>query len=205
MDKKKSVYLAILVNLIIIILITAAAPSPYSSKLATASENSDLVSLKIDNRSSGTVYLWLKGPAFYYFAVKPGESKTYTVMRGEYFKDIKYCGATDSSIIDLTKHTKLVMPVCGANSSQPSSSPHLVNITDTIKIVKVTVKNDADSRVLAILTGPSTYVFLLNKGDSKDYTIAKGDYEVSYFACGGFGVKEFSALFSAVLKFKCPQ
>jgi hypothetical protein len=156
------------------------------------------------NQSSGYVYLWLNGPSFYYLAVKPGETKTYTVMRGEYFKDVSYCGARDSSIIDLTKYTKLLMPMCGANTRQSPSSPHVVNITNTIKIVKVTVKNEADSRVLAILTGPSTYVFSLDKEDSKDYTIAKGDYEVEYYACGKYGVREFSAFFNSVLKLKCP-
>ena len=77
--------------------------------------------------------------------------------------------------------------------------------TNTIKIVKVTVKNEAESKALAILTGPSTYVFSLNKDVSKDYTIAKGDYEVQYFACGKYGVKEFSAYYNGVLKLKCPK
>ena len=126
-------------------------------------------------------------------------------MRGEYFKDVSYCGARDSSIIDLSRHIRLVMPVCGANSRQSPSSPHVVNITNTIKIVKVTLTNEADSKVLAILTGPSTYVFSLDKEVSKDYTIAKGDYEVQYFACGAYSVKEFSAYHKSVLKFKCPK
>jgi hypothetical protein len=204
MDNKKTMHMLIVVNLIVLVLITAAVPLPRSSSVASSSENSDLVSLKIVNQSSGYVYLWLNGPSFYYLAVKPGETKTYTVMRGEYFKDVSYCGARDSSIIDLTKHTKLLMPMCGANTRQSPSSPHVVNITNTIKIVKVTVKNEADSRVLAILTGPSTYVFSLDKEDSKDYTIAKGDYEVEYYACGKYGVREFSAFFNSVLKLKCP-
>jgi hypothetical protein len=204
MDNKKTMHMLIVVNLIVLVLITAAVPLPRSSSVASSSENSDLVSLKIVNQSSGYVYLWLNGPSFYYLAVKPGETKTYTVMRGEYFKDVSYCGARDSSIIDLTKYTKLLMPMCGANTRQSPSSPHVVNITNTIKIVKVTVKNEADSRVLAILTGPSTYVFSLDKEDSKDYTIAKGDYEVEYYACGKYGVREFSAFFNSVLKLKCP-
>lgn len=205
MDNKKPMHMLIMVNLIVLILMTAAVPFPRSSSVTSTSENSDLVSLKIVNQSSGYVYLWLNGPSFYYLAVKPGESKTYTVMRGEYFEDVSYCGARDSSIVDLTIHTKLVMPVCGANTRQSPSSPHVVDITNTIKIVKVTVKNEADSRVLAILTGPSTYVFSLDKEESKDYTIAKGDYEVKYFACGKYGVREFSAFFNSVLKLKCPK
>ena len=202
MNKKM---LLILVNLLLMLLVTAAAPLPQSTSFATNAEKSDLIALKVDNQSTSNAYLWLDGPSFYYLVVKPGESKTFTVMRGEYFKDVSYCGARDSSIIDLTKHTRLVMPVCGANSRQTPNSPHVVNITNTIKIVKVTVTNAAESKVLAILTGPSTYVFSLDKDASKDYTIAKGDYEVQYFACGKYGVREFSAFYNSVLKLKCPK
>ena len=202
MNKKM---LLTLVNLLLMLLVTAAVPLPQSTSFATNAEKSDLIALKVDNQSTSNAYLWLDGPSFYYLVVKPGESKSFTVMRGEYFKDVSYCGARDSSIIDLTKHTRLIMPVCGANSRQTPNSPHVVNITNTIKIVKVTVTNAAESKVLAILTGPSTYVFSLDKDASKDYTIAKGDYEVQYFACGKYGVREFSAFYNSVLKLKCPK
>ncbi len=205
MIRKRSLRGLILANILILVLMSAAVPLPNSVSLASTSEKSDLVALKVENDSTSYAYLWLDGPSFYYLVVKPGETKTFTVMRGEYSKDVSYCGARDSSIIDITKHTKLIMPVCGANTRQLSSSPHIVNITNTIKIVKVTVTNDSESRVLAILTGPSTYVFSLDKDVSKDYTIAKGDYEVQYYACGKYGVREFSAYHNGVLKLKCPK
>ncbi len=205
MIRKRSLRGLILANILILVLMSAAVPLPNSVSLASTSEKSDLVALKVENDSTSYAYLWLDGPSFYYLVVKPGETKTFTVMRGEYFKDVSYCGARDSSIIDITKQSWLIMPVCGANTRQLSSSPHIVNITNTIKIVKVTVTNDSESRVLAILTGPSTYVFSLDKDVSKDYTIAKGDYEVQYYACGKYGVREFSAYHNGVLKLKCPK
>ncbi len=205
MIRKRSLRGLILANILILVLMSAAVPLPNSVSLASTSEKSDLVALKVENDSTSYAYLWLDGPSFYYLVVKPGETKTFTVMRGEYFKEVSYCGARDSSIIDITKQTRLIMPVCGANTRQLSSSPHIVNITNTIKIVKVTVTNDSESRVLAILTGPSTYVFSLDKDVSKDYTIAKGDYEVQYYACGKYGVREFSAYHNGVLKLKCPK
>jgi hypothetical protein len=205
MIRKRSLRGLILANILILVLMSAAVPLPNSVSLASTSEKSDLVALKVENDSTSYAYLWLDGPSFYYLVVKPGETKTFTVMRGEYFKDVSYCGARASSIIDITKQTRLIMPVCGANTRQLSSSPHIVNITNTIKIVKVTVTNDSESRVLAILTGPSTYVFSLDKDVSKDYTIAKGDYEVQYYACGKYGVREFSAYHNGVLKLKCPK
>lgn len=205
MIRKRSLRGLILANILIMVLMSAAVPLPNSVSLGSTSEKSDLVALKVENASTSYAYLWLDGPSFYYLVVKPGETKTFTVMRGEYFKDVIYCGARDSSIIDITKQTKLIMPVCGANTRQLSTSPHIVNITNTIKIVKVTVTNTSESRVLAILTGPSTYVFSLDKDVSKVYTIAKGDYEVQYYACGKYGVREFSAYHNSVLKLKCPK
>lgn len=205
MDKMKSKSISIVIGLVILIFLSAAIPLPSSAAITAVKEKSDLVALKIQNDSSSYAYIWLNGPTFYYFMVKPGETNTYTVMRGEYFKDVSYCGATDSSIIDLTRHTKLLMPVCGANTRQSPSSPHVVDVTNTIKIVKVTLKNETESRVLAILTGPSTYVFSLDKDDTKDYTIAKGDYEVQYYACGAYSEKEWSVYHQGVLKFKCPK
>jgi hypothetical protein len=205
MDKIRSQRIPILISLVVLILLSAAVPFPKSAALSSMNEKSDLVALKIQNESSGYAYVWLDGPAFYYFAVKPGETQTYTVQRGEYSKEISYCGARESSNIDLSRHTKLVMPVCGANARQSPTSPHVVDVTNTLKIVKVTLENEADSRVLAILTGPSTYVFSLDKDATKEYTIAKGDYEVQYFACGAFSVKEWSAYHQGLLKFKCPK
>ncbi len=205
MEKNRSMRILIVISLIIMVFLTAAVPLPKSTTVAATNQKSDLVALKIQNDSSSTAYIWLDGDSFYYFVVKPEETKTFTVLRGEYFKDVSYCGARDSSIIDLTRHTKLLMPVCGANSRQTPSSPHVVNITNTIKIVKVTLTNEADSRVLAILTGPSTYVFSLDKDATQDYTIAKGDYEVQYFACGSYSEKEWSAYHNSLLKFKCPK
>ena len=204
MNKIKVKGIPILIGILVVMFLTAAIPFPSSSGFMAVNEKSELVALRIQNNSSSAAFLWLDGPSFYYFAVQAGETKTYTIERGEYFQKIYYCGAYDSSIVDLSRQTKLVLPVCGANSRQSPSSPHVVNVTNTLKIVKVTLKNEAASSVLAILTGPSTYVFTLDREAEKDYTIAKGDYEVKYFACGASTVKEWSAFHQGVLKFKCP-
>ena len=202
MSKNKTL---VMISLMIFVLLTAAVQLPGSSNIASVNEKSDLVALKVENDSTSTAYLWLDGPSFYYFVIKPGETKTFTVERGEYDKEVSYCGARDTSTIDLTKHTKLLLPVCGANALNPPTSPHVVNITNTLKIVKVTLTNELDSNVFSIFTGPSTYVFTFGKDVSKDYTIAKGDYTIQYWACGKYGIREFTAYHNIVMKFKCPK
>jgi hypothetical protein len=202
MSKNKTL---VMISLTIFILLTAAVQMPGSSNIASVNEKSDLVALKVENDSTSTAYLWLDGPSFYYFVIKPGETRTFTVERGEYDKEVSYCGARDTSTIDLTKHTKLLLPVCGANALNPPTSPHVVNITNTLKIVKVTLTNELDSNVFSIFTGPSTYVFTFGRDESKDYTIAKGDYTIQYWACGKYGIREFTAYHNIVMKFKCPK
>lgn len=202
MSKNKTL---VMISLTIFILLTAAVQLPGSSTIASVNEKSDLVALKVENDSTSTAYLWLDGPSFYYFVIKPGETRTFTVERGEYDKEVSYCGARDTSTIDLTKHTKLLLPVCGANALNPPTSPHVVNITNTLKIVKVTLTNELDSNVFSIFTGPSTYVFTFGRDESKDYTIAKGDYTIQYWACGKYGIREFTAYHNIVMKFKCPK
>jgi hypothetical protein len=99
----------------------------------------------------------------------------------------------------------MIMPVCGGHAGQAATSPYVVDLSEIIKIVKVTVENDSETRLLAILTGPATYVFLIDEGDSKDYTIAKGDYSVQYYACGTVGYKDYYAYHGSKLSLSCPK
>lgn len=191
--------------MLVVVFTSAAIPLPDASFHAASTEKSELVAFTVVNDSSGYVYLWLNGPTFYYMSVKSGEIKTFTVMRGEYIQDVYYCGATTSSIVDLTIQTKLIMPVCGGRATQAARSPHVIDVTETIRIVPVTVENEADSRVLAILTGPSTYVFSLQVDEAKDYTIAKGEYKVQYYACGKYGERKFFASKGSTLTLTCPK
>lgn len=196
---------SVVAGLLVLVVCFAVFPMQGKSALAAAGEKTGPVGLTIENRSSGYIYLWLQGPSFYYLVVKPGETKVFTIVRGEYFQTVRACGDTASSIVDLSKQTRMIMPLCGANAKQSALSPYVVDLSTIIKIVKVTVKNESDTRLLAILTGPSTYVFSLNKGESRDYTIAKGDYTVQYFACGWYGYKNFYAYHGSSLELSCPK
>jgi hypothetical protein len=204
MKNKKVVRLILFMGILFGILTSAAVPTPSQSSLSAVIEKSELVALTVENRSSGIMYLWLDGVAFYYLTIEPGETKLFTVERGEYYQKVRACGDTAESIVDITKRTRMIMPVCGGHASQAATSPYVVDISEIIKIVKVTVENDSESRLLAILTGPATYVFLIDEGESKDYTIAKGDYSVQYFACGLVGFEDYSAYQGSKLSLSCP-
>jgi hypothetical protein len=204
MKQNKVIYIVLFVGILMGIFSTAAVPVPSRSSSFAIAEKSELVALTVENRSSGIMYLWLDGVAFYYLTIGPGETKLFTVERGEYYQKVRACGDTAESIVDITKRTRMIMPVCGGHASQAATSPYVVDISEIIKIVKVTVENESDTRLLAILTGPSTYVFLIDEGESKDYTIAKGEYSVQYFACGRVGYEDYSAYHGSKLSLSCP-
>ena len=58
MDKKKSLRVLILVNLLVMLLLTAAVPMPKSTNFGASSEKSDMIALRVDNYSTSYAYLW---------------------------------------------------------------------------------------------------------------------------------------------------
>jgi hypothetical protein len=203
MKQKNSFRVLFIVGVLAALFSTAAIPGPGSTLTAALGGESDLVALTVENRSSGYIYIWLDGPSFYYLSVKPEETRAFTVARGEYDQKVRACGDTVENTVDISKQTKMIMPVCGGHAGKSADSS-VVDFSEVIKIVKFTLENESDTRLLAILTGPATYVFQLEEGVSKDYTIAKGDYEVQYFACGKVGYKDLYAFHGKVFTLTCP-
>lgn len=194
--------LVILLGFAAALVTSAAAPSPVRGNVTARSEQ---VRLTIVNRSSGSLYVWLTGPSVYYFEVKAGEAEVFAVTRGEYSYRFRACGDTVSGTLDISTQRKLVMPVCGGRATTAEKNPRAVDVSSQIKIVKVSFENDASTRALVIMTGPATYVFTFERGDEKDYTIAKGDYKVQTFACGRAGTRNFSAYKGRTLVLTCPR
>jgi hypothetical protein len=96
------------------------------------------------------------------------------------------------------------MPVCGGRATSETNAAGTFDISSEIKIVKVSIENEASTRALVIMTGPTTYVFTFEEDEEKDYTIAKGDYQVQTFACGRVGLRNFSAFKGKTLVLDCP-
>jgi hypothetical protein len=199
--KNRLLHLILLLGMIAASVTTAAAPSPIRGNVAA---KSDLVRLTVENRSSGSLYVWLTGPVVYYFEVKADETELFAVARGEYSYKFRACGDTVSGTLDVTTQRKLVMPVCGGRATSETNAAGTFDISSEIKIVKVSIENEASTRALVIMTGPTTYVFTFEEDEEKDYTIAKGDYQVQTFACGRVGLRNFSAFKGKTLVLDCP-
>jgi len=203
MKKIQSTKAVVLLALATMLLLTAASPGPRTTASVAAAQ--DLIRLTVDNRSSGPVYIRLEGEAYYYLSVGSEKEAVYTIKPGEYTQTVTACGDTvEEEEVEIKVNTRMVMPECGSRAKPNYPDQGKVDLSELIKIVEITIENDADTQLLVIMEGPATYVLTLKKGDENDYTVAKGDYEVTYYACGRKDTRNFSAFKGKVLKLDCP-
>jgi len=180
------------------------------STLLIAATQSDVIPVTIENASNDYVTLLLTGPRYYYLSVKPGETKTFTVVRDDDYKQEFYsCGAYVNPNLDLTKKVSIVVPKCGLNAykyqqgSLQKSEKSKIDGGQIIKLVKVHFKNTSGVKLVIILD--EIYVFTLEKGKTHTYTIAKGNYTIEVLGCGVEYWVNFSALEGKTKEISCPN
>lgn len=190
-----------MVFLAAILLVVAAGPVPTQ---AAVEQQVSLVQLVVRNRTDKPIHLRLEGPRIYILSVPAETRQTFSVERGEYTYWATACGITAKSTLNMTSKKTLIMPVCGGNIKRANPKVNKLDLSNEIKPVAVKLENEARTRVLAILTGPETYVFTLQVGDENKYTIQRGEYDIRYFACGGVGNRTWVANKGYTLTFECP-
>ena len=165
---------------------------------------SELIRLTINNRNTSPMYLRLTGSSFYYLSVEDETRTNFTIERGEYDYSLTACGATTTGTLDLSNNKTLVMPICGGNAGASSKDPDKVDLSVEHKLVRVSVENETSGRALVILTGPTTYVFSLDKDKTYTYTVVRGEYDVQYYACGRYATRTWTAQKDHKLIIDCP-
>ena len=166
---------------------------------------SEKVRFTVNNKSDKTFSLWLTGPEYIYIVVDPDSAETYTPLRGEYKFTMFSCGAYADGDLDLSTLKTMVVPECGSGGPKKTSGSKL-DASDVIKLVKITIENNAsNSNMVVVMTGPGSFVFSLKTGKDQSYTIPRGDYDVTYYACNRVGTRAFSARANKVLELSCPK
>jgi len=172
--------------------------------MAASANASDVVPLTIKNQSDDLVTLRLDGPQFYYLTVKPGQTTTFTIVRGEYSQQYYNCGAFVNSTLDLTKKNTIIVPDCGTKALRnPKQNTTKVDGGRIIKLVKVSFKNTDEVTMILIFEGSGSYVFTLKPGETKTYTITKGSYNITRLGCVYTRVYNYYALHNKVKEFDC--
>jgi hypothetical protein len=192
-----------LVFVLLLASISLSAVVPVHPAMAAPAQAEDLVRLTIENRSNDYVTLRLTGPRFYYFSVKPGETRIFTPVRDVYDSTLYSCGVFTSDSMDLTKIQYIVVPACGTKGTKAEGAT-ATDASAIIKLVKVTIENKAESSMVLILEGPGTYVFFLRAGEEKSYTIPKGEYDLTMYACWKIKKSKFYAYANKVQEYTCP-
>ena len=188
----------LLLGMVAIMLVSAALP------MATAQAQADQVRLKVDNRNSKQITIQLNGPAYYYFKIDGKEKMTFAVNRGVYKYILTGCGMRTSGSFDLSVNKTLIMPVCGGSASNQTKDPNRIDLGKALKVVNIKIENLTEGNSQIIMTGPSTYVFTLKTDAKKNYSVAKGEYQVKVYACGIAFTRKFTADKDAKLKIRCP-
>lgn len=197
-NKGRIIQSLVLLGMLAVLLVSAALP------MATAAAQVDQVRLRVDNRNSKQITIQLNGPAYYYLKVEGKEKETFAINRGVYKYIMTGCGMRTTGSLDLTVNKTLVMPVCGGSASNQTRDPNRIDLGKVLKVVNIKVENLTEGYSMIILTGPSTYVFSLKTDVTKNYSVAKGEYDVKVYACGTSFTRKFVAEKDAKLKIRCP-
>lgn len=170
-NKKNIILLIVAISLVLV----AAAPFSMTTKR-----------LSISNESKDPVYLYLTGDQYYYFSVAPGSDAVYTPEAGDYTYKLTACGATKTGTLDLTKNASIVVPACGSHyrTNYDDVPENDIDAGKLVRILRLSIENDEDSNLWLIVTGPSTYVFRFTANETKDMTLAAGDYDYTIYGCG---------------------
>lgn len=175
------------------------------AQAASTSQNA-LIRFTFENDTDQFAAIRLEGSSsFYYLSTQAGETKAFTPARGTYDYTFYSCGTYVTGSIDLNGNHKFYVPPCGTKSKAGNYNPGYTDGGDVLKLVRIELENDTDTNLLLILEGPSTFVFTIAKDATNTYTVPKGTYSYTQYACGTVSYGTFYAIKQDKGKtFTCP-
>lgn len=164
----------------------------------------DLARLTIENQSDQSVYLWLQSDAnYYYVETAAATTQVWTPEKDVYAYRMIACGANIYGELDLTRVQYYIVPPCGSKAGAEEHDTK-TDVARLIRLVRITVVNETGGRVILALHGPDGYVFGLETGESKEYTIPRGEYTYTAYGCGTVFEGSLFATAHAKIVVRCP-
>lgn len=156
MNKRRSLFLLTILMLVIVLI---------SADVALAQDDDEKVRLTIVNNSNANVTVRLDGPEDYDITVRTGQSKTRTIVAGNY--DYRYgsCGVTWDGTLEADENVELVIYDC---QYVPT---------------KMQIKSHLSEDVEVSLAGFKNYKYAIDLGKNR-VELLSGDYTFSWEACG---------------------
>lgn len=172
--------------------------------LALTAAATNLGRLTLVNNSNKTAYIWLQSETnFYYFENPASQTKIWTPAKGEYSYRLAACGTTVTGTLDLSQAKTIIVPVCGSKATS-NDITNQIDVGRLIRLVRVEFHNATGGRLLLVFHGPDGYVFTIKAGETGEYTIPRGDYTYTAYACGTAFRGDFFASAHAEKTIKCP-
>ena len=196
---KRTILFLFLISVASLLLISAAPPP-----LQIDDAKSTHVRLTIVNNTTDYVTLRLDGPKFYYFWVKPGETREYTPERNMYTSRFYSCGVFVDGTFDLTKIQTLIVPACGTKAIKGPEKNHIIDGGKLVKFVRMTFVNDTPGWLTLMMSGPHKYEVILAKDQTTTIVMMKGEYNYRLYACGSIKDGHLFAWPNRVKSLVCP-
>ena len=160
--------------------------TPTDTSASSGSQQTP-VRLTIFNGSELPFSITLTGPGTYVLNVASGEERVFVMNRGVYSFEMMLCGVAAQGAMNVSKITTLTFKPCS-----------------NVKLVQIAVENKTGAGAAVTLSGPGSFVFSIPPGETRMFTIPRGDYALTYLACGTAVEGVFEARSHRTLSLTCP-
>lgn len=175
---------------------------------AKANENKPpYLPFKVINESQFEFTIYLLGPESYAFSVPPHSEDWWIVERGEYSFTMDWCNYTEKGSLDMTMRKTMHVPVCGGSALVNFGyKPYNVDAGDYIKPVKVEIQNRTKEEVdVYIRTSGIDHFLNFEPLEKKTIIVLKGEYAISYVACGKLYSGYYTPYIGRPYQINCPE
>ena len=201
MKKLTFIRLSVFVAVLAVLMIAMALPS--NNVLATQSQPPN-VRFTVINYSQHPFSMNGYGPEQFSIDVAPYSKELLILPRGVYSYVMETCNHTASGKIDLNIYQTFHVPVCGGNAGTIGQKHHNVDAADTIKMVRIKIRNQTWEPIrLYLRTLDNHYYLNLEPKEITTLVVPRDRYVYSYVACGELEAGYFQSVIKPPLDLKC--
>lgn len=203
MKKLTPIRLSIFVVVLAIIMIVLALPN--DGVLASDGKPS-IVRFTVINYSQHPFTMNAYGPEDYTFEVAPYSKRNWVVPRGTYSFVMTACNHTSSGTLDLNIYQIMHVPICGGAAGKKGEKPHNIDVSDYIKMVRITIRNKINEPVrLYLRTLDNHYYLNLDPFEKTTLVVPRDRYVYSFLACNELQAGYYEARVAVPLDLKCKK
>jgi len=194
-----SVFIAVLAALVI------AVALPADSVMAGDAKPPN-VRFTIINYSHQPFSINLYGPEQLSYTVAPYSKQVAFVQRGTYSFTMEACKQTSSGSLNLNIYQIMHVPICGGTLKPKGEKDHQVDVSDYIKMVKITIRNKTwESVRLYLRTLDNHYYLNLEPQEVTTLVVPRDRYVYSFVACNDLEAGYYEARVYQPLDLKCTK